>query len=184
MYTNAILDERLTLVKLDQPGYPRVTWPLKKSVRAVGISPTGTSAIVIGAKVYGDPNTATSFDDYIDKSYGYSLVDLASGFAKLEITEVDPGPFVYAPDGSKAYIALDGGDDVTATRAVQIATVHTGVVDTVALGSPPSAIGILPGANVAFVAQRHTLGRVSFLALVTDAVRTVTGFDLNSQVVE
>jgi hypothetical protein len=184
LFTNATLDERLTLVKLDEPGYPQVTWPLKKSVRAVGISPTGTSAIVIGAKAFGDPASATSFDDFIDKSYGYSLVDLATGFAKLQITDVDPGPFVYAPDGSKAYVALDGGDDPTSTRAVQTVTVQTGVVTTLALGSPPSAIGILPATNVAFVAQRHTLGRVSFLAIVTNAIRTVTGFDLNSQVVQ
>jgi hypothetical protein len=52
------------------------------------------------------------------------------------------------------------------------------------LGSPPSAVGILPGAGQAFVAQRHPLGRVSFLDVVTDAVRTVTGFDLNSQIVD
>jgi hypothetical protein len=184
LFTNAVDDKRLTMVQLDQAGYPTVTWPLRKSVRAVGISPTGGSAIVLGAKAFGDPSTATTFDEYIDRSYGYSLVDLASGFAKLQITDVDPGPFVYSPDGANAYVALDGGDDPNATRAVQTVTVQTGVVITHVLGSPPSAVGILPGVNMSFVAQRHPLGRVSFLAFVTDAVRTVTGFDLNSQVVE
>jgi DNA-binding beta-propeller fold protein YncE len=184
LYTNATLDERLTLVRFDQPGYPHVTWPLKKAVRAVGLSPTGTTAIVLDAKAFGDPATATSIDDFIDKSYGYTLVDLASGFAKLQITPVDPGPFSYASDGSKAYVALDGGDAATATRAIQIVTTQTGVVKSFALGSPPSAVGILPGVGMAFVAQRHPLGRVSFVAIVTDAIRTVTGFDLNSQVVD
>jgi DNA-binding beta-propeller fold protein YncE len=183
LYTNAILDERLTMVKLDTPGFPHVTWPLKKSVRAVGISPTSDTAIVLHAKVPGDPSQATSVDDFIDKSYGYSLVDLATGFAKLEITDVDPGPFTYALDGSKAYVALDGGDAVTATRTLQVVTTKTGVVMSTPLGSPPSAVGILPGAGQAFVAQRHPLGRVSFLDVITDAVRTVTGFDLNSHVV-
>jgi DNA-binding beta-propeller fold protein YncE len=152
-------------------------------VRAVGISPTGDTAIVLNAKAYGDPATATSVDDYIDKSYGYTLLDLATGFGKLQITPVDPGSFVYAPDGSKAYVALDGGDAATATRALQIVTTQTGVVITKQLGSPPSAVGILPGANQAFAAQRHPLGRVSFVELVQDTVRTVTGFDLNSHVV-
>lgn len=183
LYTNATLDDRLTMVSLDAPGFPHVTWPLKKGVRAVGISPTGASAIVIHAKAFGDPSTATSVDDFIAKSYGYSLVDLASGFAKLQITPVDPGPFTYAPDGAKAYVALDGGDTDLATRALQVVAVHTGVVTTNQLGSPPSAVGILPGASQAFVAQRHPLGRVSFLSLPTDAVRTITGFDLNSHVV-
>jgi DNA-binding beta-propeller fold protein YncE len=183
MFTNATLDERITLIKLDAPGFPQTTWPLKKAVRAVGISPTGDSAIVLAAKAPGDPATATSVDDFIDKSYGYALLDLASGFAKLQITPVDPGAFVYAPDGTKAYVALDGGDAITATRQLQVINTHTGVVITKPLGSPPSAVGILPGAGTAFVAQRHPLGRVSFLDLVTSAVHTVTGFDLNSQIV-
>jgi DNA-binding beta-propeller fold protein YncE len=184
LYTNASADERITLIKLDQPNYPRLTWTLKKSVRAVGISPTGDTALILNAKAFGDPSTATSFDDYIDKSYGYTLLDLATGFGKLQITPVDPGPFSYSPDGSKVYVALDGGDAVNAKRAVQIVTTQTGVVITKPLGSPPSSVGILPGAAQSFVAQRHPLGRVSFLDLASDAVRTVTGFDLNSQVVQ
>jgi hypothetical protein len=183
LYTNATLDERITMIRLDDPAHPHVTWPLEKAVRAVGIAPTGASAIVLHAKAPGDPSTATSFDDFIDRSYGYSLLDLSTGFAKLQITTVDPGPFTYALDGSKAYVALDGGDDPTATRALQVVSTQSGVVTTKVLGSAPSAVGVLPDANATFVAQRHPLGRVSFVDLTTDAVRTVTGFDLNSHIV-
>jgi DNA-binding beta-propeller fold protein YncE len=184
LYTNATLDERITLIKLDEAGYPKTTWALKKSVRAVGISPAGDTALLLNAKAFGDPATASNFDDYIDKSYGYTLLDLASGFGKLQITPVDPGAFTYSPDGSKVYVGLDGGDAVSATRSLQVVTTQTGVVITKPLGSPPSAVGMLPGAAQAFVAQRHPLGRVSFLDLASDSVRTVTGFDLNSQVVQ
>ena len=183
LFTNASIDERITMVRFDQAGYPFVTWPLKKAIRAVGISPSGTSAIVINSKTFGDPTTATTVDEYIDRSYGYTLLDLATGFAKLQITPVDPGSFVYAPDGTKAYVSLDGGNSPTAVRALQVVTVQNGVVITKQLGSPPAAIGILPGANMAFSSQRHPLGRVSFVHLITDAVRTVTGFDLNSNIV-
>jgi hypothetical protein len=183
LYTNAVNDERVTLVKLDQAGFPHQTFPLQKGVRAVGVSPTSDTAIVLHNKLPGDPAGATGVDDFIDKSYGYSLVDLATGFAKLEITKVDPGTFSYANDGSKIYIGLDGGDAVTASRELHIVNTMTGVVSIKQLGSPPSAVGILPGAGQAFVAQRHPLGRVSFTDLATDAIRTVTGFDLNSQVV-
>lgn len=183
LFTNASIDERITMIRFDLPGYPIVTWPLKKSVRAVGMSPSGTSAIVINSKSFGDPASATTVDEYIDRSYGYSLLDLATGFAKLQITPVDPGSFVYSPDGTKAYVSLDGGNTPTAVRALQVVTVQNGVVITKQLGSPPSAVGILPGADMAFSSQRHPLGRVSFVHLVTDAVRTVTGFDLNSNIV-
>jgi DNA-binding beta-propeller fold protein YncE len=184
LFTNATSDERITLVKLDQPGYPIVTWRLKKSVRAVGLSPTGDTALVINAKSFGDPATAANFDEFVDRSYGYTLLDLATGFGKLQVTPVDPGPFHYSPDGEKIYVALDGGDAATATRALQVVTTQTGVVMTKQLGSPPAAVGILPGASQAFVAQRHPLGRVSFVDLANDAMRTVTGFDLNSQIVQ
>ncbi|HUS27249.1 MAG TPA: hypothetical protein VMZ53_02035 [Kofleriaceae bacterium] len=183
MFTNATSDERVTLIKLDQPGYPQSTWPIKKSVRAVAVSPSGDTALLINAKMAGDPATASTFDDFVDKSYGYTLLDLASGFGKLQITPVDPGAFTYAPDGTKVYVALDGGDAPTATRAIQVLTTQTGVVQTKTLGSPPSSVGILPGAAQAFVNQRHPLGRVSFVDLINDAQRTVTGFDLNSHIV-
>ncbi|MEO7731658.1 MAG: hypothetical protein ABIY55_11840 [Kofleriaceae bacterium] len=184
LFTNASLDPHLTMVALDQPGFPHVTWPLQKAVRAVAIAPDSASAIVLAAKAPGDPATATSVDDYIAMSYGYALVDLATGFAKLQITPVDPGPLAYAPDGATAYVALDGGDAATASRGLQVVAARTGVVRTLALGSPPSAIGIVPGAGQAFIAQRHPLGRMSFVALATGGVRTVTGFDLNSQIVD
>lgn len=184
LFTNAVLDPHVTVVELDRPGFPHATWPLQKGVRTVGIAPDGATAIVLAAKAPGDPATATSIEDYIARSYGYALFDLATGFAKLQLTPVDPGPFVYAPDGSHAYVALDGGDAPTAPRALQVVAARTGVVRSLPLGSPPSAVGILPGAQQAFVAQRHPLGRLSFIALATGAVRTVTGFDLNSQIVD
>jgi DNA-binding beta-propeller fold protein YncE len=184
LFTNATLDRHITVVDLALPGFPHVTWPLEKAVRAVGIAPDSTTAIVLSAKAPGDPMTAASFEDFLARSFGYALLDLATGFSKLQLTPVDPGPFAYAPDAARAYVALDGGDAVTATRALQIVTTRTGVVQTRALGSPPSGVGIVPGAHQAFVAQRHPLGRMSFVALVTGAVRTVTGFDLNSQIVD
>ena len=184
IYTNATLDPHVTRVDLAAAGFPHVTWTLQKAVRAIAISPDSTTAIVLAAKAPGDPASATSVDDFIARSYGYALVDLETGFAKLQLTPVDPGPLAYAPDGSRAYVALDGGDAVTATRALQVVTAQTAIVETRALGSPPSAIGIVPGAQQAFIAQRHPLGRMSFVALTTGAVRTVTGFDLNSQIVD
>jgi hypothetical protein len=184
LYTNATLDPHVTLVALDQPGFPHVTYPLQKAVRAVAIAPDSATAVVLSAKAPGDPATAQSLDEVIARSFGYELVDLATGFAKLQLTPVDPGAPAFAPDGSSAYLGLDGGDAATSTRAVQVVATRTGIVQTVALGSPPSSVGVVPIAGQAFIAQRHPLGRMSFVALTTGAVRTVTGFDLNSQIVD
>jgi hypothetical protein len=184
LYTNATLDPHLTEVALDRPGFPHATYALNKAVRAVAIAPDSATAVVLSAKAPGDPATASSLDDLIARSFGFELVDLATGFAKLQLTPVDPGVPAFAPGGAAAYVPLDGGDAATATRALQIVSTRTGIVRTVALGSPPSSVGVVPLAGQAFVAQRHPLGRMSFVALATGAVRTVTGFDLNSQIVD
>lgn len=184
LYTNATLDPHVTLVALDQPGFPHATYPLHKAVRAVAIAPDAATAVVLSAKAPGDPAAAGSLDEVIARSFGFELVDLATGFAKLQLTPVDPGAPAFAPDGSTAYLALDGGDAATATRAVQVLSTRTGIVRSHALGSPPSSVGVVPIAGQAFIAQRHPLGRMSFVALATGAVRTLTGFDLNSQIVD
>jgi hypothetical protein len=184
LYTNAYLDEHITVVDLTQPGLPHRTITLQKSVLTAGFDPGGTHAIVVHARAPGDPADATTVDEVIDRSPGYSSVDLASGFSKLQITPVDPSGFTFAPGAPRAYLMLDGGDADGATAAVQTIELDTGVVRTIQLNSPPSAIGVLPGAAKVFVNQRHPLGRVSFIDVTTGDVRTVTGFDLNSRVVD
>lgn len=184
LFTNASNVERVVLVDLETPGYPAVVRPLEKGVRALAFAPDGATALVLHSKRPGDPSSATSVEEYVDRSYGYSLLDVASGFAKLAITPVDPGAFAFSHDGRRAYVALDGGDAEGAVARVQVVDLATFVAKDVVLGSPPEAVGVLPAAGVAYVSQRHPLGRVTFLDLETAAARTVTGFELNSHIVD
>jgi DNA-binding beta-propeller fold protein YncE len=184
LFTNATLDERITVIELDQPGFPHRTFPLQKSVLTAGFDPTGTKAIVLHARAPGDPEAATSFDEFIDRKPGYSVFDVASGFAKLQITEVNPRHFTFARPGARAYVTLDGGDAEGAVAAVQQIELDSGVVRTIELGSPPDSIGTLPDSNKIFVSQRHPLGRVTFIDITSNEVRTLTGFDLNSQIID
>ncbi|RMH44331.1 MAG: hypothetical protein D6689_02560 [Deltaproteobacteria bacterium] len=184
LFTNAAPIERLTVVELTDPPYPTRSLPLQKSVRLAAFDPQGDSVIVVHAKQPGDPGTASTLDEYIDRSYGYSVVDVATGFAKLQVTPVAPGPFAFATTRRRAYLILDGGDAEGAVARVHTIELDTGVVRERDLRSPPDAVGILPAAGVAFVSQRHALGRVSFIDVDTDAIRTVTGFDLNGRIID
>ncbi len=184
LFTNATLDERITVVELDKPSFPRHTYPLQKAVLSVGFDPTGTKAVVLHARAPGDPDQAATFDDYIDRKPGYSVLDIATGFSKLQITEVNPARFTFANTAPRAYVTLDGGDAEGAFVAVQQIELDSGVVRTIELGSPPEAIGVLPDSNKIFISQRHPLGRVSFIDVETNQVRTLTGFDLNSQIID
>ena len=172
------------MIDLDQPGYPHRTFPLQKSVRAVGLSPDGSKLMVLHARAPGDPGSATTFEEFVDRSFGYSVVDVATGFAKLQLTLVDPGNFAFAGSRPRAYVVLDGGDAEGALAACQEIELDTGVVRTILLGSPPAAVGVLPATDKVFVSQRHPLGRVSFIDIDSGQVRTLTGFDLNSQIID
>jgi len=184
LFTHAFYEERLTSVDLASPAHTVTTLPLEKGVRQVAIAPDGKTALVLHTRLDGDPTQAGSVDELVDRSFGYSLVDLTTGFAKVSLTPVDPGGFAFAPDGATAYLGLDGGDGENAVRRLQIMDLRTFVVRNLALGSPPEIVGVLPGAGQAFVSQRHPLGRVTFVSFDGATTHTVTGFELGSQIVD
>ncbi len=184
LFTNAFSVERITTIALDDPGFAHTTYPLQKSIRLAHFSPSGDKAIIVHAKQAGDPASAESFDDFVDMSYGYSVFDFAQGFAKLQITPVDPGSFAFPESSDSAYLIIDGGDAEGAVAELHTIELDTGVVRTTRLGSPPSSVGVLPNAGVAFVSQRHPLGRVTFIDTTTGDQRTLTGFDLNSRIID
>ena len=184
LFTNAYAIERITVIELDQAGYPHTTYPLQKSIRHVQIHPGGHKALIFHAKAAGDPAQAQSLEEFIDRSYGYSVFDLDQGFAKLQLTPVDPGAMAMPASAQRAYVILDGGDSEGALAEVQTIELDTGVVRHMTLGSPPEMVGVLPDAGTAFVSQRHPLGRLSFIDIASGAVRTITGFDLNSLIID
>ncbi len=184
LFTNASAVERVTIVDISDAANWR-SYNLRKSVRSLGYDPTGASLIVTHSKGFGDPfENGIDFDEFIDRSYGYSILDVATGFDKLEITTADPGAFSFSTSTPRAYVLLDGGDADGAVAETHIIELDTGVVRVRAMNSPPETVGILPDAGMVFINQRHALGRVSFINVVTDAMRTVTGFDLNSRIID
>jgi hypothetical protein len=115
----------------------------------------------------------------IDRSYGYTIVNLASGFAKLQITEGEVSAQALTPDGGRAFVL------VRASRLVQRIALSSFIVDEFPLGSPPTSLAVL-GAAVkrVFVSQEHPEGRISFIDWDTGMVESVTGFELNGRIVQ
>lgn len=185
LYTNASDVESITLVDLAGAEHLTETYLLQKSIRSLGFDPSGQTLLITHAKKFGDPfDSNILFAEFIDRSYGYSVFDVATGFDKLQITPNDPGQFSFSTNTPRAYVLLDGGDGPNAVAETHVIELDTGVVRIQTMSSPPESVGILPTAGVAFINQRHALGRVSFVNVVTDAMRTVTGFDLNSRIVD
>ncbi len=181
VYTTAAPIVRITILDLTGTDPPD-TVRLRKPIRAVAIAPDGHTALVIHTKLAGDPADPTiDLQTRIDRSYGYTLIDLPTGFAKLQLTSAEVGPFAIVPDGSAAFLLL--ADPRATVREVQRISLRSFIVDPITLGSPPLSVGVVPGSQRAFVGQDHPEGRITFIDWSTGALQSLTGFELNSRVV-
>lgn len=185
LYTTAAVPavERLVVADLTSAAEP-VLVRLKKAVRAVAVAPDGKSAVVLHTKLTGDPAMAPDVETEIDRSCGYTVVDLRNGFAKLQLTPADVSTMAITPDGGHAFLAVrDPGP--TTVRLVQRIALGSFIVDDFQLGSPPVAVGVLgQDTRRVFISQEHPEGRISFIDWDTRDVQSVTGFELNGRIVQ
>jgi YVTN family beta-propeller protein len=170
--------KRVTILNLDGAPEPR-TVQLRKAISSVAVAPDSKTAVVVSVKLPGDPNDATIDDDTrADRQFGYSLVQIDSGFVKLQVTEAPLGPFALVPDGSHLLVLFNQA----AIREVQNVELDSFRVTPIELGSPPTSVGTVASSERAFVGQDHPDGRISFIDYKTNGVQTVTGFELNSRI--
>jgi hypothetical protein len=182
LYTTAANIERITIVNLTDDSAPR-TVALRKAVQAVVFTPKSNTALITHTKVAGDPLEAgISPDDFVDRSFGYSLLRLPGGNVKLEVTQTAVGPVAMVPDESNLFILFrDDMRGVKEVHRVSLASFQTDPI--IQLESPPISIGTAPASQRVFVNQDHPDGRMTFIDwLDPDKKKTVTGFELNSRI--
>jgi len=185
LYTTAVPIKRLVVLPLLPSGtFAPQGVDLRKAIRAVAIAPDENTAVVLHTKVPGSPSASgLSFEEQVDRSYGYSAVRLADQFAKLQTTSADPDPFAITPDSLSAFVLLR--DDANNVRVAEQMSLTSFLVKDFQLGSPPNAIGALAGVNhKVFVNQVYSEGRISFINWDWDdgTVESVTGFALNGRI--
>jgi DNA-binding beta-propeller fold protein YncE len=179
LYTTAAAIERITYLPLDGAAPRSVV--LRKTVKAVTVAPDGKTALIVHDKADGDPNQrGIDPDQRIDRSYGYSVLRLASSDVKLQITRSEPLAFTIVPDGSAVFLLLR--DDPSQLRELQKIETKSFLVEPIALGSPPVSLGTVPKRQRIFVNQEHAEGRITFIDWMSNETRTVTGFELNSRI--
>lgn len=180
LYTTAQDDnERVSIYDIDE-GTTR-TLQLPKAVSGVSISPDAATALIIHQKLLGDPGEAGLDPDVlIDRSYGYSLLNMDTGFSKLQVTPVPLGATAIVPDSSQLFVLFpDPG-----LREVHRVGLESFLVDRFTLGSTPLSIGAVERANKVFITQDHADGRITFIDWDTAETESVTGFELNSRIRE
>jgi len=181
LYTTAAPVEALVLVDLKQGTVPR-TVKLRKTVRAVALSESGSHAFVLHNKSQA-PFGADAEQMRIAGSDGYSLVDVARGFPKLQLTSaaIRERDLFVTPDASRVFALLR--NDAQNVRDVHMADLTSFQVKVFALAKPPSSIGLVPDANRVFIGQESSGGMVTFLDSVSgEVVHAVSGFELSGRV--
>jgi len=181
LYTTAVASKDLAV--FDLVGERVAPAPvIHKTIRAVAIAPDEKTALVLHTKnASTSTSTNLSQQDIIDQSYGYTMVNLTTGFSKLITTPADPNPFIITPDSSNAFVLLR--DDKASIRTVQRISLESFIQSDFNLGSPPSSVAALSlKTKKVFVGQVYPEGRISFINWDTDEVQTVTGFALNGRI--
>jgi hypothetical protein len=180
LYTTAAMVERITVLPLSGDDEPR-TVQLRKAVQSVSIASDGQTALIVHTKAEGDPNQpGITPDAQIDRSFGYSVMNVTDGAVKLQVTPTPPTAFTLVPDGSQVFVLFR--DDATGVREVQKVESRSFLVEPIRLGSPPVSLGAVPQSQRVFVGQEHPDGRITFIDWNTAESRTVTGFELNSRI--
>jgi hypothetical protein len=190
LFSNAIPDERLTVVTLaDPPTFHvlRVHAPVLSAFAA----PNGDYAVVLhpadaAPGTQADAGAAQAPDGGVQAppvAGAFSLVQLdGSRPARIEPTDAPIQTVSVAPASDRALITLR--DDAKQIFAVYLGQFATLVPQRIPLASPPIAAGVVAGAGRGYVAQQHPDGRITFVTLDGEDTRTITGYELASRVVD
>lgn len=174
-YSNAIINTQLTVMDIATPTpAPRV---LLLRAPIVSVFPTfdGSHALVL----HDTAPQGTSGSVY--KS-AISLVPVAVDLpAKIIGLEAPVKTVAVSPVGDHALVATSAPSG--SSHTAYLTSFPSLEVKSFSLASPPIAAGIVPQARRGFIAQEHPDGRITFVHFDTGEVRTLTGFELASQVV-
>jgi hypothetical protein len=184
LYTTAVPSKDLAVFDLVNERVAASQPVIHKAIRGVAVAPDERTALVLHTRITPTSTSATlSEQDIVDQSYGYTMVDLTTGYTKQQLTQADPIPFVITPDSSNAFVLLR--DDKASIRTAERISLSNFLVTDFLLGSPPNSIAALsPATHKVFVGQVYSEGRISFIDWMsaTGEVQSVTGFALNGRI--
>jgi DNA-binding beta-propeller fold protein YncE len=173
-YTNATPSPVLAV--LDTSASPPVARTILLRAPILGVFPTadGAHAVVL-------------HDQLVEAGSHYpAAVSLAPIALDLppKIVGLDALPISIAVAPAGDHVLVAAGDEGTGIYQLVLGAMPSLKVRKLPLASLPIAAGIVAGAGRGYVAQKHPDGRITFVTLETGEARTITGFELATQVVD
>jgi hypothetical protein len=175
LYTNGVPSPLLTTLDTSTAAPVPHTILLHAALEAVFPTPDATHALVLHGAVPADDPAAPGY------AAAMSLVPLVNDLpSKILGFDAPVVSVAISPSGDRALVAV--GDEAHPSYRLHIASMPSLQVASYGLASQPIAAGIVAGASKGFVAQKHPDGRITFVDFKSGDARTITGFELASEV--
>ncbi len=169
LYTNAIESPALTVLDTAEPEPEPRNIALHASVQAVFPTPDGSHAVVLHQPGVSEYPAA------------FSVVPIAELLpSRIAGLNAPIASVAVAPSGERVLVAV--GSETDPDYGLVVAHMPSLQVDRHLLASKPIAAGIVDGPGRGYAAQEHPDGRITFVDFDSGDVRTITGFELASQV--
>lgn len=173
-YTNATPSKLLAV--LDTSASPPSPRTILMRAPILGVFPTAGAA---HALVLHDALTEAGSSYPAAVSLAPIALDLPPKIVGLD---APPISIAVAPAGDHVLVAA--GSEQTGVYQLMLGALPSLKVQKLPLASLPIAAGVVAGAGRGYVAQKHPDGRITFVTLATGEARTITGFELATQVVD
>ncbi len=172
----------LDLTNLEQRGLA-----FEKGVRGAVADDNGNTFVVLHTREDGEipPGATPSDPEYIARSWGISVVDVASAATRLVLTDQKPGITTLWSDDQveRLYMIFEKPTGVTTEeshRDVLRIDLKSFATSTFRVPSLPEGLGRIDAARKVYVSQIHPQGRITFVGVDDGRRQTVTGYQLNS----
>jgi hypothetical protein len=196
LYSNALASQRITVLSLGAtPAFHSVrlhapalsAFPTADGKFAVVLHPDATLAPAGADGGVGDggASSSSSADAGVAAAAAsaFSLVPLdGSQPARIEATDAPIQTVAVASATNRVLLTVR--DDEKHVFGAYLGLMPSLEVQHYPLASPPTAAGVVAGANRGYVAQQYADGRISFLSLDGGDARTLTGYELGARVVQ
>ncbi|MEO8904760.1 MAG: hypothetical protein ABI488_20240 [Polyangiaceae bacterium] len=179
LYTNAVSNSHVTLLDTAHGTAHGATYLSHRTIDVHGyvheVFPSPDGAYAIASLL---PTTAGG-------KPGFAAIPVTSALPP-RVQTTDAPVFAVAQSAGSAARAVITVSDGKTNFAAYIVRMPELVVDTVKLPSRPltNATGLVPDAGVAYIAQEHPQGRITFINLETGVPRTITGFEISAKVTD
>lgn len=151
---------------------------VRKGVLGATFSPLSDRALLVHTRAPGDPVAGAPEAEILARSSAFSVIARDGSLSKLVLTRAQPGEVAFSEDGRSVFVLVaDAARGAQSLWWVDLQTLQTTELPFARL---PEHVGVVPGRNMVWVSQVHTLGRIAFIDIDSGEVREVTGFELNS----